>query len=198
MEPDPIMQIIEAWHQSFKNKMLLVLIASAVIIYATRKLARALSTYTAKRRALYRNIAQRRLLHYAPGPFLPTYLALLLIGVAVAWVAYEAVTWLLTSSHPGQKLASSSQLEVIKTALTVTAGIGAGTGLYVAYRKQRVEEVNAVREQGKVYTERFQNAIKSLEDDSELVRSSALALLTGWQETGVRAVKPVLTPCVHI
>ncbi|MEU5552749.1 pentapeptide repeat-containing protein [Micromonospora sp. NPDC047793] len=94
-------------------------------------------------------------------------------------MAYEVITLLLASSNPGQEMTPSGQLEILKTALTATAGVGAGTGLYVAYRKQRVEEVNAVREQGKVYAERFQNAIKDLGSDSDIVRGSALSLLTG-------------------
>lgn len=103
-------------------------------------------------------------------PFGIVYVLLLAAGVAGALVVY----FLLVSLVPG---AGSSRLEAMKTALLVVAGSGAGAGLYVQYRKQHTDETRSVldhansrRDQDKLFTERYTQAVTQLESDKAAVR----------------------------
>ncbi|MFG1674152.1 pentapeptide repeat-containing protein [Micromonospora sp. NPDC049282] len=150
---------------------------------------------TARRRGQYRAAAQRRLLDYKPRHFLPTYLGVLALGGVGAWITYNVILRVLDTSNQAQALTSAAQLEVIKTSLTVVAGIGAGTGIYVAYRKQRAEEVNAVRGQDETYHERFSESIQKLNDPTNIIRSSSLSVLielaTVWRSGRQRCVDAI-------
>ena len=55
--------------------------------------------------------------------------------------------------------------------------MGAAAGLYVSYRKQKTDERNSVREQDKVFTERFGSASNMLSHESAIVRLAGLQAL---------------------
>ena len=100
---------------------------------------------------------------YRPGPFAVVYAALLVAGVGGAVGVY----FLLLAVVPG---AGINRLDVAKTALLVVGGSGAVAGLYVTYRKQRTDEANHVRDQDKLFTERYTQAVAQLGNLSAAVR----------------------------
>ncbi|ACU77759.1 conserved hypothetical protein [Catenulispora acidiphila DSM 44928] len=100
---------------------------------------------------------------YQPAPFAAIYTALLIAGVFGAMVVY----FLLLTFVPGAK---SARLDVAKTSLLVVGGSGAVAGLYVAYRKQRTDEATHVRDQDKLFTERYTQAVAQLGSDKAAVR----------------------------
>lgn len=59
---------------------------------------------------------------------------------------------------------------VFKTALLVMGGSGALAGLYVSYRKQRTDEANHLRDQDKLFTERYTQAVAQLGNPAAAVR----------------------------
>ncbi|WP_194915345.1 pentapeptide repeat-containing protein [Catenulispora rubra] len=129
---------------------------------------------------------------YQPGPFAAIYSALLAAGVVAAAVVY----FVLLAAVPG---ATTNRLDVAKTALLVVGGSGAVAGLYVAYRKQRTDEANHLRDQDKLFTERYTAAVAQLgnttsaairlggvyalariADDSERDRSTCMKVLCAY------------------
>lgn len=85
-----------------------------------------------------------------------------------------AVYLLLIAFVPG---ASGTRLDAMKTALLVVAGSGAGAGLYVQYRKQQTDEAksaldhaNSRRDQDKLFTERYTQAVAQLGSSAAAVR----------------------------
>lgn len=128
---------------------------------------------------------------YSPGPFALIYAGLLLAGLAAAAVVYAV----LVSAVPGM---ASNRTDTMKTALLVIGGSGALAALYVSYRKQRNDEANHVRDQDKLFTERYTAAAAQLgneaaairlagvyalariADDSERDRSTCLNVLCGY------------------
>lgn len=131
---------------------------------------------------------------YHPRPFLATYVVLLVVGLLGAWLTYLTLRWII----PG---AESNGLDTVKTAFGVVAGSGAGAALYVSYRKQRNDESNSVREQDRLFTERYTQAVSQLgngaaavrlggvyalariADDSERDRDTCLSLLCAYLRT---------------
>ena len=65
---------------------------------------------------------------------------------------------------------AANPAETLKTALLVIGGSGALAGLYVAYRKQRTDEANHLRDQDKLFTERYTAAVAQLGNDKAAVR----------------------------
>ncbi|WP_194893304.1 pentapeptide repeat-containing protein [Catenulispora pinisilvae] len=100
---------------------------------------------------------------YRPRPFPAIYAALLVAGVIGTAGVYLLLLWLI----PGAK---ANRLDVAKTALLVVGGSGAVAGLYVAYRKQRTDEANHIRDQDKLFTERYTQAIAQLGNTAAAVR----------------------------
>ncbi len=107
---------------------------------------------------------------YQPKPFFASYIAMLIVGAAGAYIAYMA----LYSWVPGAK---KDSLEVAKTALTVVAGCGAVAALYVSYRKQRNDEANSDRERDRLFTDRFTKAAEQLGHDAAAVRLAGMYAL---------------------
>lgn len=106
----------------------------------------------------------------ALAPFGVVYVALLGLGTVGALVVYL----LLVAFVPG---ASGTRLDAMKTALLVVAGSGAGAGLYVQYRKQQTDEAksaldhaNSRRDQDKLFTERYTQAVAQLGIPAAAVR----------------------------
>jgi hypothetical protein len=126
---------------------------------------------------------------YQPKPFGRIYLALLGGGFALAIGLYFA----LSISQGIQPLGdafnapvSAARIEILKLALAATAGVAAVAGLYVAYRKQRNEEASAIREQDKVFTERFTAASQLLQSDKAAVRLAGLNALARLADDSLR------------
>ena len=107
---------------------------------------------------------------YKPAPFGAIYSLLLAGGVVGAALVYLV----LVAAVPG---ASANRLDVAKTALLVTGGSGALAGLYVGYRKQRTEEANHLRDQDKLFTERYTQAAAQLGSDRAAVRLAGVYAL---------------------
>ena len=105
----------------------------------------------------------RRPRGYRPGPFAAIYAGLLAAGLAAAAVVYLV----LVHDVPGM---AANRADTLKTALLVIGGSGALAGLYVAYRKQRTDEANHLRDQDKLFTERYTAAVAQLGSDKAAVR----------------------------
>ncbi|GAA1966348.1 pentapeptide repeat-containing protein [Catenulispora subtropica] len=110
---------------------------------------------------------------YQPRPFATIYGALLIAGVAGA----AGVYFLLLALTHGGGAALSTKLDVAKTALLVVGGSGALAGLYVAYRKQRTDEANHIRDQDKLFTERYTQAAAQLGNTAAAVRLAGVYAL---------------------
>jgi hypothetical protein len=110
------------------------------------------------------------------------------IAVAV-FVAAVALIWLgLGTPRPGPDAAftTTNQLETVKLALAVVAGVGGVVALVVAYRRQGViEEENeraratARRDDTRLFNERFNGASTQLGHDRPAVRAAAVYAVTG-------------------
>lgn len=105
---------------------------------------------------------------YQPAPFAAAYVAMLFVGAAGALLAYLV----LHQVDP-----RAARLDVAKTALAVVAGSGAGAALYVSYRGQRNAEANTVREQDKLFTERYTQAVAQLGHSSPAIRVGGVTAL---------------------
>lgn len=119
-------------------------------------------------------------------PFGAAYLALLGLGTVGALVVYL----LLVTFVPG---ASGNRLDAMKTALLVIAGSGAGAGLYVQYRKQQTDEAksaldhaNSRRDQDKLFTERYTQAVAQLGNPAAAVRLGGVYALARIADDSVR------------
>lgn len=74
----------------------------------------------------------------------------------------------------------------MKTALLVVGGSGALAGLYVSYRKQRTDELNHVRDQDKLFTERYTAAAAQLGNGAAAVRLGGVYALARIADDSVR------------
>jgi hypothetical protein len=76
-------------------------------------------------------------------------------------------------------LTSKTLFDLVKLSFGFVAGAGALVALVVAYRRQRVTEVDALREATRLHTERFSNAVAQLGADAAAVRLGGIHALTG-------------------
>ncbi|WP_251697307.1 pentapeptide repeat-containing protein [Streptomyces sp. Vc74B-19] len=74
---------------------------------------------------------------------------------------------------------ASTLFDLVKLAFGVVAGAGALVALIVAYRRQRIDEDGALREQTRLHTERFTTAVTQLGDDSAAVKLGGVHALAG-------------------
>ena len=88
----------------------------------------------------------------------------------------------------------------MKTALLVIAGSGAGAGLYVQYRKQQTDEAkstldhaNSRRDQDKLFTERYTQAVAQLGNPAAAVRLGGVYALARIADDSVRDRPTCLT-----
>ncbi|GAA4200593.1 hypothetical protein GCM10022220_05270 [Actinocatenispora rupis] len=114
--------------------------------------------------------------------------------------------WLLLHGLGGAlhlgNLGASEQLDIVKIAMSVVAGVGAVIALTVAYRKQQLGEASEARaeathhrEEIKLFTERFGACVAQLGNDSPAVRlggAYALAHLADDWESGRQTCIDVL------
>lgn len=116
---------------------------------------------------------------------------LLVIGIAVgvAVVGTFGFAGLIARRWPWQLVDAGVQLiDVVKLAFAVVAGVGGVVALVVAYRRQRILEVDEAghRDQVRLLTERFGAAAQQLGDPSAAVRLAGVyamaALADEWEE----------------
>ncbi|MGI5255652.1 pentapeptide repeat-containing protein [Actinacidiphila glaucinigra] len=80
---------------------------------------------------------------------------------------------------PEHKLTSNTLFDLVKLSFGVVAGAGALVALVVAYRRQRVDEDGARRENTRLHTERFTTAVSQLGQESSAVRLGGVYALAG-------------------
>ena len=78
-----------------------------------------------------------------------------------------AVYYVLVHDVPGMV---EDRADTLKAALLVVGGSGALAGLYVAFRRQRTDEPNHLRDRDKVVTERYTAAVAQLGSPAAAVR----------------------------
>lgn len=114
---------------------------------------------------------------------------MLLVGAVVAGALYFGLAQmqgLAPAGGPFDAQVATARIELLKIALASTAGIAAVAGLYVSYRKQRNEEASTVREQDRIFTERFTSAAQLLESDKAAVRLAGLNAIARLADDSVR------------
>ncbi len=77
------------------------------------------------------------------------------------------------------KLDAETLFDLVKLSFGVVAGAGALVALVVAYRRQRVDEAGAHREDTRLHTERFSQAVEQLGSASPAVRLGGVHALAG-------------------
>ncbi|WP_331718295.1 pentapeptide repeat-containing protein [Streptomyces sp. NBC_00134] len=104
-----------------------------------------------------------------------------LTAIAVAGGVFFAVWSLLNAQglKAEPKLSSSTLFDLVKLSFGVVAGAGALVALVVAYRRQRVDEDGALREDTRLHTERFTAAVSQLGAESVAVRLGGVHALAG-------------------
>ena len=110
---------------------------------------------------------------YAPAPFMLSYLALLLVGLGLGGAVFLMILQLQSipvSSVQFDDKQAAARSDALKIALTAAGGFAVIAGLYVNYRKQRNEEAGGIREQDRIFTERFNAAVGLLSSQAAAVR----------------------------
>ncbi|MGC5334766.1 hypothetical protein [Micromonospora sp. DT62] len=115
---------------------------------------------------------------YIPGKFALAFLALIATAAATIAGSYFLLTRLAASGNDSAANGASFRLETVKVSLTVAGGLGALTALLVAYRKQRADEIGHVREQDRLFTDRFTAAAGQLGHEKAAVRLAGAYALT--------------------
>ncbi|MGB9280702.1 MAG: pentapeptide repeat-containing protein [Pseudonocardiaceae bacterium] len=114
------------------------------------------------------------------GPFAATYFVLLVLGGVIAGTLYWGIAVAqgldpLPRSFNAQQ--STARLDALRTSLTTVGGAAAVAGLYLAYRRQRNNEVNSARELDKVFTDRLVSLYPMLISESSEARLLGLDFL---------------------
>ncbi|MFF3277425.1 pentapeptide repeat-containing protein [Streptomyces chrestomyceticus] len=102
-------------------------------------------------------------------------------AIAVATAVFRT-GWELLDVHglkPERRIDSKTLFDLAKLSFGVVAGAGALVALVVAYRRQRVDEAGAHREDTRLHTERFSQAVDKLGSDSPAVRLGGVHALAG-------------------
>jgi hypothetical protein len=102
------------------------------------------------------------------------------VAVVLIWLGLGA-----PRPRPDAAFTPTNQLEIVKLALTVVAGVGAVVALVVAYRRQAVVEEDNVRARAtarrddtRLFNERFISATAQLGHDRPAVRAAAVYAVT--------------------
>ncbi|MFJ9721026.1 pentapeptide repeat-containing protein [Streptomyces sp. NPDC101213] len=109
-------------------------------------------------------------LAYFPKPFVRAYVGLLFAGVVASVVAYAVLVYLV----PGM---DKDRADTLRTALLVVGGSGAVAALYASYRKQRTDEHIYIRDQDKLFTERYNAAAGQLGSEATTIRLAGVYAL---------------------
>lgn len=124
-------------------------------------------------------------------------------GAGLAFVGMLFVLFYLLIGHPHlshEPLTSDALFNLLKLAFAVVAGIGATVALVMNYRKQRLAEIKAeqetgaearagrveLREQDKLFTERFTQAAQQLGNERAAVRLAGTYVLARIADDSVR------------
>lgn len=113
-----------------------------------------------------------------------TFIAALAVAAAVFFAAWHLLgAQGLRAEH---RIASQTLFDLVKLSFGVVAGAGALVALVVAYRRQRVDEAGALREEAgeareatRLHTERFTTAVGQLGEESAAVRLGGVHALAG-------------------
>lgn len=106
----------------------------------------------------------------------------LLLTVAVLATAGIGVLLWWTLGHPsvqGGAWTAANSFDFAKVVLAIVGGIGAVVALVVAYRKQHLGEAAELREDAKLFSERFTKAADQLGSDKAAVRLAGIYALEG-------------------
>lgn len=141
-----------------------VLVLVAVVLVAS-------SRHRTVRRALGRRPR-------TPGMPLIVHVTLLLGLAAAVAVVVGALLWDVLGQPASVGMPGSwsvrDQLDAVKVVLTVVGGVGAVVALTVAYRRQRLHEVDAYREDTKVLLDRYGKAAELLGAPDASVRTAGV------------------------
>ncbi|MTK04430.1 hypothetical protein [Micromonospora sp. CP22] len=105
-----------------------------------------------------------------PSPLAFSFILLVAAGAAAIVGLYSLIDSIASDAVPVSQETAALRLEKIKVALTATGGLGALTALLVAYRKQKADEIGHVREQDRLFTDRFTAAAGQLGHEQAAVR----------------------------
>ncbi|MFF6979395.1 pentapeptide repeat-containing protein [Streptomyces sp. NPDC008343] len=103
--------------------------------------------------------------------------AAVLVAAAVFYTGWAVLG--AQGLEPEHRIDSKTLFDLVKLAFGVVAGAGALVALVVAYRRQRVDEDGALREDTRLHTERFTAAVAQLGDVSAAVRLGGVHALAG-------------------
>lgn len=125
------------------------------------------------------------------------------VGTGIAFVAMLFALFYLLIGHPHlahEPLTSDGLFNLLKLAFAVVAGIGGTVALVMNYRKQRLAEIKAeqetgaearagrveLREQDKLFTERFTQAAQQIGSDRAAVRLAGTYALARIADDSIR------------
>ncbi|MFJ9675270.1 pentapeptide repeat-containing protein [Streptomyces sp. NPDC101221] len=106
-----------------------------------------------------------------------TFTTAVLVAAAVFYTGWDLLG--ARGLKPERRLDSTTLFDLVKLSFGVVAGAGALVALVVAYRRQRVDEDGALREDTRLHTERFTTAVTQLGDASPAVRLGGVHALAG-------------------
>jgi uncharacterized protein YjbI with pentapeptide repeats len=106
-----------------------------------------------------------------------TFATAVLVAAAVFYTGWDLLG--ARGLKPEHRLDSTTLFDLVKLSFGVVAGAGALVALVVAYRRQRVDEDGALREDTRLHTERFTAAVTQLGDASPAVRLGGVHALAG-------------------
>ncbi|WP_333773322.1 pentapeptide repeat-containing protein [Streptomyces sp. IBSBF 3136] len=105
------------------------------------------------------------------------FIAALAVATAVFYTGWDLLG--ARGLKPEDRIDSKTLFDLVKLSFGVVAGAGALVALVVAYRCQRVDEAGAYREDTRLHTERFSQAVDKLGSDSPAVRLGGVHALAG-------------------
>ncbi|MEV4342301.1 hypothetical protein [Streptomyces sp. NPDC049590] len=105
------------------------------------------------------------------------FIAAIAVAVAVFYTGWDLLD--VHGLKPERRIDSKTLFDLVKLSFGVVAGAGALVALVVAYRRQRVDEAGAHREDTRLHTERFSQAVDKLGSDSPAVQLGGVHALAG-------------------
>ncbi|MEU4038651.1 pentapeptide repeat-containing protein [Streptomyces collinus] len=105
------------------------------------------------------------------------FIAAIAVAAAVFYTGWDLLD--VHGLKPERRIDSKTLFDLVKLSFGVVAGAGALVALVVAYRRQRVDEAGAHREDTRLHTERFSHAVDKLGSDSPAVQLGGVHALAG-------------------